>query len=69
VEYGDKLGACVTGGYVTGRIWSLRQEAGRVTAHKEILRQPENIASSGEGPDDEIYVLAFNGRIYRLDET
>lgn len=61
-------GAYVYGDYVSGRIWALRHEGGRVVASREILNQPKNIASFGEGPDGELYVCCFDGRIYRFEE-
>jgi len=62
------IGAYVYADYVTGRIWALRHEIGRVVAHKEILNQPKNIASFAEGPEGELYLLAFDGVIYHLEE-
>lgn len=62
------VGAYVYADYVTGRIWALRQEFGRPIAQKEILNQPKNIASFAEGPDGELYLLAFDGKIYQLEE-
>ncbi len=61
-------GAYVYADFVTGTLWAFRHEGGRVTAHREILRQPENIASFGEGPDGEMYLLAFDGRVHRFEE-
>ena len=61
-------GAYVYADYVSGRIWAIRYRDGKVTAHREILNQPKNIASFGEGADGELYLLAFDGRIYVLQE-
>jgi glucose/arabinose dehydrogenase len=62
------IGAYIYADYVSGRIWALRQEFGRPAAHKEILHQPKNIASFAEGPDGELYLLVFDGKIYELEE-
>jgi glucose/arabinose dehydrogenase len=61
-------GAYVYADYVLGRFWALRYENGEVTALKEILKQPKNIGSFSEAPDGELYVLAFDGRLYNLEE-
>ena len=63
------FGAYVYADYVSGRIWALRYRDGKVTAHREILNQPRNIASFGEGAHGELYLLAFDGRIYVLQEN
>ncbi|MCE9583276.1 MAG: PQQ-dependent sugar dehydrogenase, partial [Planctomycetes bacterium] len=59
-------GAYIYADYVSGTIWALRHDGTKVTAWKEVLRQPKNIASFGEDPDGEIYVCCFDGKIYRL---
>ncbi|MBI3871956.1 MAG: PQQ-dependent sugar dehydrogenase [candidate division Zixibacteria bacterium] len=61
-------GAYVYADYVTGTLWALRYSRGQVIAHKTILKQPNNIASFGEGPDGELYILCFDGKIYKLEE-
>ena len=61
-------GAYVYADFATGTVWALRYTGGRVTAHREILSQTQNIASFGEGPDAELYILCFDGRIYRFEE-
>ncbi len=72
VYRGDRLknlvGAYIYADYATGNIWALRYEFGRLLDHKLILAQPKNVASFAEGPDGEIYVLAFDGKIYRFEE-
>ncbi|NUN47235.1 MAG: PQQ-dependent sugar dehydrogenase [Candidatus Brocadiae bacterium] len=59
-------GAYLYADYVTGTVWAIRTEKGKLTAWKECLKQPKNIASFGEDPDGEILVCCFDGRIYRL---
>ena len=60
----DLYGKYVYGDYVTGEIWALSLDG---TAQNVLLvNSPYNIASFGEGPHGEVYVLAFNGRIYRF---
>lgn len=59
-------GAYVYADYVTGTVWALRHDGKGVTAWREILRQPKNIASFGEDRDGELFVCCFDGKIYRL---
>jgi glucose/arabinose dehydrogenase len=66
----ELVGAYVYGDFETGRIWGLRFEDGKVTANGELVevspRTKLNIASFGEDPQGELYILAFNGRIHEL---
>ncbi len=62
------VGAYVYADYVTGNVWALRAQGDSVLAQRRILAQPRNIASFGEGADGELYLCAFDGRIYRLEE-
>lgn len=72
VSRGKKLkklaGAYIYADYVSGKIWALRWDGKKVTAWREILSQPRNIASFGEDHDGELYLCVFDGRIYRLEE-
>jgi glucose/arabinose dehydrogenase len=53
--------------YVTGTIWGLRHSSGKLTESAVVLEQPNNISSFGEGPDGELFVTCFDGRIYRIE--
>lgn len=63
-------GAYVCGDYDTGRVWGLRVDnQGKLTAARELVdvRQGKlNIAAFGEDQAGELYILAFDGRLYRL---
>ncbi len=63
------VGAYVYADYVSGRIWALRFEPNHVTAHKELLDTELSIASFSEGPDGELYLLAFDGYVYVFEEV
>ena len=81
VYRGDRLpelrGAYIYADYVSGKIWALRYRDGEVTTHREIFAGGRRvyITSFGEGPDGEMYIVAFDhldrlgspGRIYRLN--
>jgi putative heme-binding domain-containing protein len=64
------VGVYIYGDYETGRIWGLREQEGRAIANGELIdmnRGPRlNIAAFGEDPAGELYILAFDGRIYHL---
>ncbi len=70
-------GAYVYGDYVTGRIWALRYDDGRVIMHREVYTPKPviYIASFGEDEAGELYICGFDsadgrgggtGRIYEL---
>ncbi|MEE9130133.1 MAG: PQQ-dependent sugar dehydrogenase [Phycisphaerales bacterium] len=81
VYRGDRIpqlrGAYIYADYASGKIWALRYRDGEVTAHREIFvgSRRAYITSFGEGPDGEMYIVAFDhldgrgspGRIYRLN--
>ena len=66
----ELVGVYVYGDYDSGRIWGLRYEDGKLTANGELIevspRTKLNIASFGEDPQGELYILAFDGRIHEL---
>jgi glucose/arabinose dehydrogenase len=65
----ELTGVYVYGDYDTGRIWGLRVQDGKAVANGELVdvsRKKLNIASFGEDAAGELFILAFDGRIYRL---
>ena len=66
----ELAGVYVYGDYDTGRVWGLREQGGQAVVSAELIelgRQPKmNIASFGEDAAGELYILAFDGKIYRL---
>lgn len=62
-------GAYVYGDFCSGKIWALRYEEGTVVAHALIADSDLQISSFAEGPDGEIYVLSFTGRVYGFSEA
>jgi glucose/arabinose dehydrogenase len=68
------IGAYIYGDYATARIWALRVAEDGTVTDKEILIREEgdpsiNVGSFSEGPDGELYMLGFDGRIYILEEV
>ena len=52
--------------YCSGRIWGLRWDGERVTEHAQLARAEFQIPSFGEDEAGEVYVLGFDGGIYRF---
>jgi putative heme-binding domain-containing protein len=61
-------GAYIYGDYVTGKVWGLRQERGRVTWHRELADSQVQIVAFGEDPSGELYIVdhSLTGQIYTL---
>ena len=72
VYRGDRMpslyGAYVYGDYCSGKIWALRYDGSQVSEHMEIVDSRLRIPSFGEDQSGELYILSFNGEIYRLAE-
>jgi uncharacterized repeat protein (TIGR03806 family) len=85
IEYGHAVGTTVTGGYVyrgdrlpslygaylygdftNGQVWAWN---GSLPAVPTQIASVTNPASFGEDRDGELYILSFNGRIYKLNLT
>ena len=64
------VGVYVYGDFDTGRIWGLRAENGKTVENGELIDMSKNkklnIAAFGEDPAGEMFVLAFDGKIYRF---
>jgi glucose/arabinose dehydrogenase len=60
-------GAYIYADFVTGTVWALRAPPGGAVTNQVLVRQPRNIASFAETADGELYLLAFDGRIYQLE--
>ncbi len=54
-------------GDLCGGVWSVRQGPGRAADRRpEPFNPPNLISSFGEGGDGELFVLSFDGHVYRL---
>ena len=60
-------GVYVYADYVAGTIWGLHSDNGVVSRNEVLVHQPRNISSFGETADGELLLLAFDGRIHRLE--
>ena len=59
-------GAYLYGDFCSGKIWALRHDGAAVTEHVEIADTGLSISSFGEDAYGEVYVLTFDGQIYRF---
>jgi hypothetical protein len=60
------FGAYVYGDFCSGKIWALRHDGERVAEHLRLLDSSLNISAFGEDQAGELFILSFDGRIYRL---
>jgi len=59
-KYPSLVGWYLYGDYVSGRIWALKQENGKVTQHAELLHQDCNPSSFGVDKDGELYLTEYS---------
>ncbi|MBI4720969.1 MAG: PQQ-dependent sugar dehydrogenase [Chitinivibrionia bacterium] len=59
-------GSYVYGDFVSGRIWSLRYDGVNPPVNAQLLDTNLNIASFGVDGNNELYICAFDGKIYLL---
>ena len=59
-------GAYLYGDFCSGKIWALRHDGAAVTEQMLIADTGLSISSFGEGPSGEVYVLTFEGAVYRF---
>lgn len=59
-------GVYLYGDFCSGIIWGLRRVDGKVVAARQLLDTPLQISSFGQDLAGEIYLTAFDGRVYRV---
>jgi glucose/arabinose dehydrogenase len=60
-------GVYIFGDYDTRRVWGLKEHDRRVLAVRELGEAPEHIASFGLDERGEIYVVGYEGTVFRVD--
>lgn len=65
-QFPELYGMYLYGDLVSGTIWALETEDNQVVENHELLQTDLRIASFGEDPDGEIYVVDFSGVVYSL---
>lgn len=63
---GELVGAYVYGDFGSGRIWALRYNGTDVTSNAGLIDTGLSIASFGIDNKDNLYICAFDGKIYLL---
>ena len=61
-------GAYLYADFCSGAIWGLRYDGSEVTDHRLLLDTPLAIASFGEDAAGELYITAFDGHVYRVQD-
>ncbi len=73
VYRGDKrssfYGVYICGDYTSKRIWGLTQENRSLKSIRQIGTAPQGIASFGTDEQGNIYVVGYEGMVYKLDFT
>jgi len=69
IYHGDAIeslqGSYIYGDFCSGKIWAFRFDGSNVTNHTELIDSDLQISSFGVD-DDELFILSFNGKIYRF---
>jgi len=66
VELPLLAGAYIYGDYITGMIWGLWYRKGEVSVNYLLADTSLNITSFGVDENNELYITAFDGKIYKL---
>jgi len=65
----DLLGSYIYGDYGSGRIWALKYNGVDAPVNMELLETGLNIASFGVDAKNEVYICAFDNKIYKLTSS
>lgn len=65
----ELTGRYIYGDFTSGRIWALAYDGDQAVENVELLDTGFGIASFGTDPNNELYICAFDGRIYRFVPT
>lgn len=65
----ELIGAYIYTDFYSGRIWSLRYDGSHPPVNTELLSTKLNISSFGLDEKKELYMVAFDGKIYRFTPT
>ncbi|WP_341226520.1 PQQ-dependent sugar dehydrogenase [uncultured Arcticibacterium sp.] len=64
----DLIGKYIFADYVSGRIYALTENADGTYANEVLMDQDQNISAFGIDQDNELYICAFDGNIYKLEQ-
>ena len=65
----ELYGKYICGDYVTARVWALDYDGINPATSNQITTAPASITSFGEDENKELYLVSFNGKIYRFVPT
>lgn len=65
----ELYGKYIYGDYVSTRIWSLEYDGINPTVNNQITQAPSSITSFGVDEEQELYLVSFNGKIYKFIPT
>lgn len=65
-QYADLVGRYFFGDFCSGRLWALTETASGSWTMTELLQTGLSISSFGEDQEGELYIVDYNGSIYRL---
>lgn len=67
-DFPELYGHYIYGDYVAKKIWALRVENGKKASNKLLISEaPDFIPSFGTDSQNRLYILGYNGKIYRFD--
>ncbi len=62
----ELFGKYIYGDYVSRNVWALEYDGINPTVNTQITQAPSSITSFGVDEDQELYLVSFNGKIYRF---
>ena len=65
----ELIGAYIYADYVSGRIWSLRYDGQNPSINTLLIDTPLKISSFGIDKNNELYICAFDGKVYKFTPT
>jgi glucose/arabinose dehydrogenase len=65
----ELVGTYIYGDNGSGRIWSLRYDGTNPAVNDELIHSGLSISTFGVDPNNELYICAFDGKIYQFKTT
>ncbi len=62
----ELYGKYIYGDYVSRLVWALEYDGSNPTVNSQITQAPSSITSFGVDEDQELYLVSFNGKIYKF---
>ena len=68
-KFPELEGSYFYGDYLSGNMWQIRKGENGEYQNELVRRTGQSIAAFGEDADGEVYLLSFDGKIYRIQPT